>query len=86
MLICATWEVMTVNPETLNKVIVAVKQRNLLGTAFHPELTADNRWHLYFIKMVNDLSEETETLSSIIKVGDLSTLQDPKIELPIYLP
>ena len=29
-------------PET--KVIVAVKQRNLLATAFHPELTADTRW------------------------------------------
>ncbi|CAN4100890.1 unnamed protein product [Withania somnifera] len=26
------------------KVIVAVKQGNLLATAFHPELTADTRW------------------------------------------
>ena len=26
------------------KVIVAVKQGNVLGTAFHPELTADTRW------------------------------------------
>lgn len=31
-------------PET--NVIVAVKQRNLLATAFHPELTADTRWYL----------------------------------------
>lgn len=29
-------------PET--RVIVAVKQGNLLATAFHPELTADTRW------------------------------------------
>ncbi|KAF9599031.1 hypothetical protein IFM89_033376 [Coptis chinensis] len=35
------------------KVIVAVKQGNLLATAFHPELTADTRWHSYFMKMVN---------------------------------
>lgn len=27
------------------KVIVAVKQGNLLATAFHPELTADTRWY-----------------------------------------
>ncbi|KAI8865387.1 SNO glutamine amidotransferase [Ramicandelaber brevisporus] len=28
--------------------IVAVRQGHLLGTSFHPELTSDNRWHLYF--------------------------------------
>uniref|UniRef100_A0A7C9DQH6 glutaminase n=1 Tax=Opuntia streptacantha TaxID=393608 RepID=A0A7C9DQH6_OPUST len=71
------------NPKSLNKVIVAVKQGNLLGTAFHPELTADSRWHSYFVRMVNDDGEETA--SSIIKAGDLS-LQEPKIELPIFLP
>lgn len=37
-----------------DKVIVAVKQGNLLATAFHPELTADTRWHSYFLKMVDD--------------------------------
>lgn len=72
------------NPKPLNKVIVAVRQGNLLGTAFHPELTADSRWHSYFVKMVNDLGEGTS--SSIIKAGDLSALQESKIELPIYLP
>lgn len=72
------------NPKPLNKVIVAVKQGNLLGTAFHPELTADSRWHSYFIKMVNDVGEGMS--SSIIKAGDLSALQEPKLELPIYLP
>lgn len=29
----------------LDRVIVAVRQGNLLGTAFHPELTADTRWY-----------------------------------------
>jgi len=31
---------------------IAVQQDNLLGTAFHPELTGDNRWHRYFLQMV----------------------------------
>ncbi|CAE1238243.1 pdxT [Acanthosepion pharaonis] len=33
-------------------VIVAVRQKNILGTAFHPELTEDLRWHSYFLKMI----------------------------------
>jgi len=32
--------------------IVAVRQGNLLGSAFHPELTDDCRLHGYFLKMV----------------------------------
>lgn len=31
--------------------IVAARERNLLATAFHPELTADNRFHRYFLAM-----------------------------------
>ncbi|KAI8325836.1 SNO glutamine amidotransferase [Martensiomyces pterosporus] len=31
--------------------LVAVKYRNMLGTSFHPELTNDNRWHRYFVRM-----------------------------------
>ena len=31
--------------------IVAAKQQNILGLAFHPELTPDTRIHEYFIKM-----------------------------------
>lgn len=33
-------------------VIVAVRQANILATAFHPELTADLRWHQLFLDMV----------------------------------
>jgi 5'-phosphate synthase pdxT subunit len=33
--------------------IVAVQQGHLLATAFHPELTPDNRLHQYFLKMVD---------------------------------
>jgi 5'-phosphate synthase pdxT subunit len=32
--------------------IVAVQQDHLLGTAFHPELTHDDRWHRYFLSLV----------------------------------
>lgn len=31
---------------------VAVRQENILATAFHPELTRDLRFHEYFLKMV----------------------------------
>lgn len=37
-----------------NGTIVAARQRNLLATAFHPELTADNRFHAYFARMVEE--------------------------------
>lgn len=33
-------------------VIVAVRQGPILATAFHPELTKDNRWHQLFMEMV----------------------------------
>lgn len=41
--------------ETISKFndkIVAVKQGNILGTAFHPELTPDTALHKYFVSMV----------------------------------
>jgi pyridoxal 5'-phosphate synthase pdxT subunit len=34
--------------------IVAVRQRNLLATAFHPELTPDLRVHRYFVEMARE--------------------------------
>ena len=39
---------------SIKSVIVAVRQQNLLATAFHPELTGDIRWHKLFVKMVDD--------------------------------
>lgn len=35
-----------------NEKIVAVKQKNILATAFHPELTSDIALHKYFINMI----------------------------------
>lgn len=45
------------------KMIVAVQEENLLGTAFHPELTTDNRWHEYFVQLVRD-SKPTNGVST----------------------
>lgn len=33
--------------------IVAVRQRNILATSFHPELTGDLRIHKYFLNMIS---------------------------------
>ena len=37
---------------------VAARQRNMLVTAFHPELTADTRIHELFLKMATTVSKE----------------------------
>jgi len=34
--------------------IVAVRQKHLLGSAFHPELTEDPRFHQYFVNMIKE--------------------------------
>jgi 5'-phosphate synthase pdxT subunit len=39
-------------------VAVAVRSRSLLATAFHPELTADPRWHQLFIEMAAAKKEQ----------------------------
>ena len=38
-----------------NDRIVAIKKGNVIGTAFHPELTEDTAIHKYFINLVNTL-------------------------------
>ncbi len=46
--------------ETISKFndeIIAVKQDNILATAFHPELTSDVSVHKYFLNMTNKTKE-----------------------------
>jgi 5'-phosphate synthase pdxT subunit len=38
--------------------VVAARQGNLLATAFHPELTEDDRFHRYFLRSAQQLNEE----------------------------
>ena len=46
-------EVLATLPTTTGEaVIVALRQGSILATAFHPELTHDNRWHQLFVEMV----------------------------------
>ena len=37
---------------TLDNKIIAARQKNMLVTAFHPELTCDLRFHQYFLSMI----------------------------------
>lgn len=41
----------------LNDKIVAVKQNNIIGTSFHPELSADRRLHELFIKDILEFNK-----------------------------
>lgn len=41
-----------------NNKIVAVKQKNIIGTAFHPELSGDSRMHRHFVKMAIDFKHK----------------------------
>lgn len=42
------------------EVIVAVRKGNIVGTAFHPELTNDSRWHKYFLNIVKEAVQAAE--------------------------
>ena len=45
-------DVLVAVPGRGEDVIAAVRQGNILATAFHPELTDDLRWHALFLAMV----------------------------------
>jgi len=69
--------------QTGKKVIVAVKQGNLLATAFHPELTSDTRWHSYFLKMLGENGHES--LVPVKVQQDTENHSSPQIrDLPIF--
>ncbi len=43
--------------KTGEPIYVAVRQGAILATAFHPELTDDDRWHRYFLSMVGEVGD-----------------------------
>ncbi len=50
-----------------DKKIVAVKQNNIIGTSFHPELANDNRFHTNLVKLMveyNKSKKENDKLNS----------------------
>lgn len=61
------------------RVIVAVQENNFLGTSFHPELTTDNRWHEYFLKMVR---KNKDAVSSPSKSTAQETTELINTDLP----
>ena len=44
---------------TVDEKIVAVKYKNQIGLAFHPELGEDNRIHQMFVNMCREASVKT---------------------------
>ncbi|BDA47544.1 Pyridoxal 5'-phosphate synthase subunit PdxT [Coccomyxa sp. Obi] len=75
----------------LEKVSVAVRSKNLLATAFHPELTEDCRWHKAFVDMVReglsrDGKEGLPQGSGSLGTGSLSDRGSGKLpaDLPVY--
>jgi pyridoxal 5'-phosphate synthase pdxT subunit len=44
---------------------VMVRQGNILGTSFHPELTGDDRVHAYFLRIVEGVHEANPGLRKI---------------------
>lgn len=59
---------------------VAVRQGNLLATAFHPELTSDMRWHILFTHMCE--RKAPYTLSTKESVSD--TRSQPNLPSSAY--
>jgi pyridoxal 5'-phosphate synthase pdxT subunit len=45
----------------LNNRIVAVKQKNIIGTAFHPELSGDSRMHKHLINMILEFKNKNSS-------------------------
>jgi pyridoxal 5'-phosphate synthase pdxT subunit len=42
----------------LNSKVVAVRQKNVIGTSFHPELSGDSRMHRHLVKMAIDFKHK----------------------------
>ena len=41
----------------VNGAIVAAREKQMLVTSFHPELTGDTRVHAYFLEMIHQAKE-----------------------------
>ncbi|XP_066324844.1 probable pyridoxal 5'-phosphate synthase subunit PDX2 isoform X1 [Miscanthus floridulus] len=69
-----------------DRVIVAVRQGNILATAFHPELTSDSRWHRFFLDM--DKESQAKAFSALSLSSSSRDTEDwPKnkpLDLPIF--
>lgn len=69
--------------EGRDHVLVAVRQGKLLATSFHPELTADTRWHQLFVNMVEEASAAADNGPQFKQTGPLALVAHP--DLPVYV-
>jgi len=65
-----------------DRVIVAVRQGNILATAFHPELTSDSRWHRLFLDM--DKESHTNTFAGLSSRDAEGWSKTRPLDLPIF--
>eukprot|EP00897_Mesotaenium_endlicherianum_P005022 jgi/Mesen1/4548/ME000232S03806 len=68
------------------KVAVAVRQGNLLATAFHPELTDDVRWHSLFLKMVRENKASMDEAGALLDPAALASGESASILRPVNDP
>uniref|UniRef100_A0ACD5ZB17 Uncharacterized protein n=1 Tax=Avena sativa TaxID=4498 RepID=A0ACD5ZB17_AVESA len=69
-----------------DRVIVAVRQGDILATAFHPELTSDSRWHRLFLAMDKDSQARSlAALSLSVSSSEPEIVSKNKpLDLPIF--
>lgn len=67
----------------LETVVVAVRQANLMATAFHPEITHDPRWHMLFIQMVTE-SVQSGKKGNHVTSKAARVVSARHVDLPIY--
>jgi len=63
---------------TVDGSIVAVRQGRLLATAFHPELTGDDRLHRLFLEMIG-AEDETPAATARPAEGDAGAARSPAL-------
>jgi 5'-phosphate synthase pdxT subunit len=72
--------------EGRESVVIAVQKDNLVATSFHPELTADYRWHRYFVEVAR---AHVEARGHAMAKSSAPTLAVPKssvrpLDMPVY--
>ncbi|KAJ3416035.1 Integrator complex subunit 11 [Chytridiales sp. JEL 0842] len=59
--------IVTVKSDRLeSEAVVGVRQGNILATAFHPELTNDDRFHRYFVDWAQSLTSRSDTKTGFV--------------------
>eukprot|EP01024_Parvocaulis_polyphysoides_P026415 TRINITY_DN2407_c0_g2_i1.p2 TRINITY_DN2407_c0_g2~~TRINITY_DN2407_c0_g2_i1.p2 ORF type:complete len:271 (+),score=53.70 TRINITY_DN2407_c0_g2_i1:72-815(+) len=68
------------------KVIVGLKYGTLMATAFHPELTADIRWHQLFVEMIRENLDKIKinTDESVYAQNEQKVSGSRPADLPVF--